>query len=245
VEWLSTLLATPTIGINFVADHHRFLSFLPRLGTLLDSMTKAGILFSCTRTDTEIVIIRNDGFTIKIQPNDIVVLFSYRVSHDKDPGHFPQVSKMDIRTYTELLQRTTEVLGEVIKIYFEGQSVVIKRIGLVAAATMSEADLVPGLKKFFSHLGQPWGKASVITDVLLKVPIIDREKTTDSCTHKITFNAEADKPEIYCLLDWQRSFSPPKSFTYQTWLGEYDDIKKAAADYFQKFGEGDLGYRNE
>jgi hypothetical protein len=244
MEWLNTLLATPTIGIAFPRDQHRFLSFPPKLGNYLNTITNNGMSISYTTNNELIEISQNNKFTIKIMPNDLSVGFSYQIAAEREPGGIPKINDVNLRPYRELLDETIRVFLDIYKSYFEGLTSPINRLGVVAVVTMKQGDVPPGIKKIIDHIGLPWKSHPLNYNISMRFPLVENGSIVETCMHRL-IGIDDERKDFLCLLDWQRLFKTAKAFNATTITAEISDCIKASSEYIQKFGVGELEYFNE
>jgi hypothetical protein len=176
-----------------------------------------------------------------LEPQQVVVAFSYRVSLDASGPKIASVAySPEPAQFATLAQRMLTTSAEVLAMLPKPRR--LQRIGIVATGRVQRNAPPPGLTRLIEYIGAPWGRAPIACTARISTVLDDGAKTQEKCHHSLQFEDGAPDGVVQFTLDWQRFYSEAAALTASELSKRASTCLDDAVRYFEKFGAGDLNY---
>lgn len=242
--WLDGIKAVPTIGILTSQSFETASAVLTRLKPLLSRWQQDHGQLEVEFDDATVLKIqRSDGLFLTMSSTNMLLGWRYVTeTRDKGGSHLPELEiKTTIRPFQDLLADLLVILKEaLLELYRDGPRQ-LRRVGIVAEGGMDRDAMPPGIQSYVDFLASIWGAKTVDLHGYVTAVIAETDEHVDRCHHFI--NKVASEVDMVPIkLDWQRTFSEPRSPSANKLIDEVRACSSTASSYFDKFGLGDLNY---
>lgn len=250
--WVDGVIAVPTIGLQFEPYLSTANDFAERLRPILSNALKGGAEIKAEGGLFGLNFELTNGYTIKLDRNNVVVEFEYPAQIHYERGGFAAFRyPVTTKPYSELLQEVVAMIVEVVQ-QLDQPNRKLHRFGLVATCGLDPASLPPGVAKFVEHVGSPWDRRKTKVKVDVTAHLTDDGDFRDRCHHKFSMDEDGQSP-TQLQLDWQRLWGrlsePDTQLTLprgrDKLVKTIQDQARAAVEYFELFGVGGLRYGDE
>lgn len=204
--WLNQAFSLPLIGVRF----QRGFAIGGRLQALPWEISD-----ELSRRDAELeVTVSNDtiqtshGTSIRLTPRDLQVSFKYFIP-PREPGKPLFTEGSVTKPYTELLSHMAADTELAMSIVGRQASVLIERIGIVAASHFAEASIAPSVSRFIADACSRWEHFDPV-DFEMRVSqlVAENNDYINRCFYSVSAPEpeKQKKRETVLTLDWQRHF---------------------------------------
>lgn len=240
--WLDSVRVVPTIGLRFVPTLDTASLLIGRLKPLLLKWQSTYVGLKVSTQNEKVSIERPDGYEITVGSENLACKFYYISSIVEIGQDQPIIRYQSPRVpFAQICNGIQEVLGEILAELSKDGNRSIKLIGVVAEGNFDPEAPPPGFEAYLKHLGLPWrdGILEINGDVVALLNSSD--DFTDRCHHVVQKPIDKEKV-VNFKLDWQRVWSRSDTPNLSKLKNNMADARKAAFDYFGKFGLGALSY---
>ncbi|NEZ64834.1 hypothetical protein D0962_18920 [Leptolyngbyaceae cyanobacterium CCMR0082] len=241
MTWLNNVLAVPTIGIE-IEQNLKFLSdystiFAPLIQRVSERDGAADYGYEPLKN---LSIRSSKGLGYSFTVNNLVVKFNYALSQQTNAGMLPIFDvHNNNKLYTDILQEILQELQVVIEMVSESKHTVsVKRIGVVASASLTLDSAPPGISELIKHLSSLWKKDLIKSETILTPLLLDTDSFQERCHHTLKFDFLSNPEAIDVVLDWQKVFKEPVDLVLSS--GAISECKDKALEYFEKVAAGDF-----
>ncbi len=245
MNWLDLALSAPTIGIVCEPRLQFPHEMLDDLRPALEKWKKdhSNLLFYNPAPTALIQIKVGDGFVCDLLGNGFNTTFKYETKVVDTPAALPTLTTPDVLKFSDLLTRAIELTATIFE-RLKAPPVLVTRIGIVADCRLDEKDLPPGIERFLSYLGAPWGAKPSILSGTMTFDLPKHEKWTRRCHHMVDREVVERPGDLRIRLDWQMSLEKGSSHRVAEGAAKsfVEDAAGHANAYFEKFAAGGLNY---
>ncbi len=250
--WVDGVIAVPTIGLQLEPYLGTATDFAERIRPILAEALRRGAEIKTEGGLFGVNFELTNGYTIKLDHNNVVVEFGYPVQIHHERGGFAAF-KYPISTtpFTTLLEGVVDMIVEVLQ-RLDQPNRKLHRFGLVATCGLDPAALPPGVAKFVEHVGSPWERRKTKVKVDVTAYLTESGDVRDRCHHKYSMDEDGENP-TQLQLDWQRlwgKLAAPETLLSlprgrDKLVSAVQEHARAAVEYFELFGMGGLKYGGE
>jgi hypothetical protein len=231
--------------MGFVLDFHfeSIDSVLHALSPILDKSVEGDRpTFTVERREPFSVNVNaQNGYIYLVEPSRISVTFQHVLKMKMVSGG-PPVAEMLSHPlpYTELLPSVAKQLMDTTLLICERTTRKITRVGVVANATVSAADIPPGMARFITYIGRPWTGLVDYYTLQITAQLAEDSGLKDRCIHTLTKTEEDPEQLIRLMFDWQRVLKTGRAITRDSMIELVKPAEDAAMKYFEALAEGNL-----
>jgi hypothetical protein len=241
LSWCDKLAATPSVGFKVDFHFDSLDAILHALSPMLDKWVDGDrATFTVERREPFTVNVNaQDGFIYSVEPTRIFVTFQHTMKMKMVSGG-PPVAEMLSHPlpYTELLPQASKNLMDATSLVCGGTTRKITRVGIVAAATISAADIPPGMERFITYMSRPWKGFVDYYGLNITAQLTEDSRWSDRCVHTFV-KAEEDPEQLIRLnFDWQRSLKTGRAITSDSMPDLLKHAEESAKEYFEDLAEG-------
>ena len=240
--WLDGLLALPTIGIQLVPSLKEISLFNDGLNDFTDHLFQEYSDINIEVKDIwgYTLNAKKVGLLFSLSHNNLVMSSGYHVEKKPRPGKLPGFEMPELKSYSENFDLLYGHFKKLFNSLKDLRDLKFNRIGIVAETNISQESLPPGAEKWIKSLEESLGNTLIHSKTSLLARVFDDEDHSDQCHHIVDFDDSKPELGIHLKLDWQRLFKNSVILEQNNTLKSIDTCGKAAFEYFEKFGEGNL-----
>lgn len=240
--WLNSVYATPLIGIRLKINFENVVTIKNHIPFFINKLYEKKPDYVIQEDDVwGFKIDVKDGYTFKISYRNILAQFDYIIQKKITDDFFPKFNIPQIEPYDKICNDLIDYLYEIFESLKEVRNIEYDRIGIVANAVLNEDTVPPGLVLFIKLFTDYFQTDIVNLNFSIRILLDETETHSDYCLHTLNLKEKNDHNKYILKLDWQREYKTPQKVNYRHIKENVQSLKKAAYDYFEKFGEGDIG----
>jgi hypothetical protein len=241
VSWCDKLASTPGVGFKLDPDFIPSAALLAAFNPIFKRWVQEG-------SDT-VEINKQETFDIEFTSKD-----GYRYGADHSRIHVTFHHKLAARTVSagppimEMLSKPlpySTLLGEAGRRLVEATLLLpnrkerrLTRVGVISNTSVSLDEAPPGIKRFITYLGRPWGDLPEYYQIRINSRIgTPSSRWTDRCIHMLQ-KEEGPDDLIVLKFDWQRYFSEGRVIGQDSLHNILMEAEEASTEYFEDLAEG-------
>ena len=140
--------------------------------------------------------------------------------------------------FTELLPEVSERLVTAARLLPNLSERKIFQVGVVSTTRAANAEVPPGISRFISYLGKPWGNEISSFSIEVTSDVGKTDVWTDRCQHRI-LRPEDPEELMTIIFDFHRQFKSGQAISEAQMKTLANKCGEDALKYFETLAEGD------